>query len=191
MPDEGYWESLFDLDLTHCRLRINRNLCDVAELGCGYGTFTVPVARAISGTVHTFDIDPAMVERTRERAQGLRIDCQLRDVMADGFGVTGVDAVLLFNILHGDNPVSLLNHAADAVRPGGLVLATHWLQGETPGGPDQASRPLPEQMWAQQTGRLRVEGPVINLPPWHFGLRLPKWPAAATAGHSPCPAQWP
>ena len=40
---------------------------DVAELGCGYGTFAVPVARAISGTVYTFDIDPVMVELVARR----------------------------------------------------------------------------------------------------------------------------
>jgi SAM-dependent methyltransferase len=156
MPDEGYWESLFDVDLELDRLGIDKTLCDVAELGCGYGTFTVPVARAISGIIYTFDIDPAMVERTRERAQGLRVDCQLRDVMAKGFGVTGVDAVLLFNILHCDHPVALLNYAADAARPGNLVLVTHWRHGETPRGPNLDMRPRPEQVveWAQQTGRL-------------------------------------
>lgn len=174
MPEEGYWESLFDVDLVLDRLGIDRNLRDVAELGCGYGTFTVPVARTISGTVYPFDIDPEMVERTRERAHGLRVDCQLLDVMADGFGVTGVDAVLLFNILHCDNPVSLLNRAAGAIRPGGLVLVIHWRQGETPRGPNQEIRPRPEQVaeWAQQTGRLQVEGATIDLPPWHYGLRL-------------------
>ena len=95
-------------------LGIDRILRDVAELGCGYGTFTVPVARAISGTVCTFDIDPAMVERRCERAQGLRVDCRLRDVMAEGFGVTGVDSVLLFSTLHCDNHVVILHDGRTA-----------------------------------------------------------------------------
>ena len=174
MPEESYWETLFDVDLVLDRLGIDRNLRDVAELGCGYGTFTVAVARAVTGMVYTFDFDPVMAERTRERAIGLRVDCQLRDVMANGFGLTGVDAVLLFNILHCDHPVALLNHAADAARPGGLVLMIHWRHGETPRGPTLDIRPRPEQVaeWAQQTGRLRVEGPVIDLPPWHYGLIL-------------------
>ena len=33
-----------------------RTLNNVVELGCGYGTFTLPVARRISGVVETFDI---------------------------------------------------------------------------------------------------------------------------------------
>lgn len=31
------------------------------EFGCGYGTFTFPAARRVSGTVHTFDIEPELV----------------------------------------------------------------------------------------------------------------------------------
>jgi hypothetical protein len=35
-------------------------------------------------------------------------------------------------------------------------------------------RPRPEQIvgWAKKTGLLEVEGPGIDLPPWHYGLRL-------------------
>src|SRR5688572_28355607 len=66
MPGEVYWESLFDVCGILSGLGIDSSLGDVAELGCGYGTFTLPVARTISGTLHTCDIDPAMIPRTRE-----------------------------------------------------------------------------------------------------------------------------
>jgi hypothetical protein len=37
-----------------------------------------------------------------------------------------------------------------------------------------ATRPRAEQIagWARETGLLEVEGPAIDLPPWHYGLRL-------------------
>ncbi len=71
MPDEPYWESLFDVPLILKRLELGR-FHDVAELGCGYGTFAVPVAEAISGTLYTFDMEPEMITRTRaaQRACG-------------------------------------------------------------------------------------------------------------------------
>lgn len=177
MPEEVYWESLFDVPLVLARLGIDRSLGDVAELGCGYGTFSIPIARAIRGTVHTFDIEPAMVARTIERSVELpagKIVCQVRDVMEDGFGIRGVDAALVFNLLHCDEPVRLLRHAADAVRPRGHVLVIHWRYGATPRGPSLEIRPRPEQIvaWAQKTGRLEVEGDAIDLPPWHYGLRF-------------------
>ena len=172
MPDEAYWESLFNVPLILSRFAIDR-FHDVAELGCGYGTFSVPVANAIAGSLYAFDIEPGMVARTKERGRGLRIAAQVRDVMADGFGVQ-VDAVLLFNILHGDEPVRLLRHAADALKPGGEVLVIHWQHDiATPRGPNLDIRPRPEQIvaWAAEAGLQPVEDS-IDLPPWHYGLRL-------------------
>jgi len=174
MPEEEYWESLLDPPLILSRLGIDRRLVDVVELGCGYGTFSVPVAHAISGTLYTFDIDAAMVERTRARAGDAPVVAEARDVMASGFGVTGVDAALLFNILHCESPVALLHHAADAVRRGGVVLVIHWRHGETPRGPSLDIRPRAEQIvqWARATRRLEADGPTIDLPPWHHGWKL-------------------
>ncbi|WP_442485342.1 class I SAM-dependent methyltransferase [Aeoliella sp. SH292] len=174
MPEEEFWESLFDVPLILDRLGINHlgtgRFHDVAELGCGYGTFTVPIAQAITGKLYTFDIDPAMLVRTRERGQGLSIECQERDVVQHGFGVE-VDAVLLFNILHCESPVDLLRHAAGALRPGGEVLIIHWQHGETPRGPSLDIRPRPKQIaeWATVAGLATASEP-IDLPPWHYGM---------------------
>jgi SAM-dependent methyltransferase len=168
MPDEGFWETLFDVPLILSRLGIDRYR-DVAELGCGYGTFSVPIAKSIGGTLYTFDVDPEMIARTEQRAAGLRVVCQQRDVMEAGFDVR-VDAVLLFNILHCEQPIRLLKHAAAAGRE---VLVTHWRYGETPRGPSLDIRPKPEQIisWAKAAG-LEPIGETIDLPPWHYGLRL-------------------
>ena len=180
MPDERFWESLFDAGLILSALGINSGLRDVAEFGCGYGTFTIPIARAVSGLVYTFDIDPAMISRTEKRAisEGLgNVVCRQRDVMEQGFGLVrgSVDVALLFNILHCENPQVLLGHAAEAVRTGGSVLVIHWrFDPSTPRGPSLDIRPKPQQIvrWAEQTGQLALEGETIDLPPWHYGLRL-------------------
>ncbi len=171
MPEETYWESLFDVPLILSQLDFG-GCHDVAELGCGYGTFSIPVAQVISGTLTTYDIDPVMVDRTRNRAFGLPIVCEERDVTASGFGVKA-DAVLLFNILHCESPVALLRHAATALRENGRVLVIHWRHGATPRGPDLDIRPRPVQIveWASDAG-LQPAGGVIDLPPWHYGLVL-------------------
>jgi SAM-dependent methyltransferase len=130
--------------------------------------------------VTTYDIDPAKVERTRERAAaaGARnILFIVRDVFAEGFGgqAEAQDACLLFNILHCEEPVRLLAEAARVVRPGGGVLVIHWrCDPATPRGPSMDIRPQPGRIveWAEATGLLEVEGPTIDLPPWHYGLRL-------------------
>lgn len=180
MPEEAFWETLLDVDLILDRLGVNATLHNVVELGCGYGTFTLPVARRISGVIETLDIEAAMIERTRQRAgaAGLRnVACHLRDVMKKGFGgePESKDACLLFNILHCEEPVRLLTDAARTVRPGGWVLAIHWrYDPATPRGPTMDIRPKPEQIigWTAQTGLLEHTGGIIDLPPWHYGLRL-------------------
>lgn len=171
MPDKTYWETLFDVPLILSRLDIRR-FHDVAELGCGYGTFTIPIANTIRGTVYTFDIEREMIDRTNARAAGLRVLCAHRDVMERGFGVKA-NAVLLFNILHCEQPVRLLRHAADALKPSGEALVVHWRYGETPRGPDLRIRPRPEQVmeWGREAGLDSIGG-VIDLPPWHYGVRL-------------------
>jgi SAM-dependent methyltransferase len=180
MPEEDYWESLFDVELILDRMGIDATVRDVAELGCGYGTFTVPVARRISGMIETCDIDPALVAWTIQRAReaGLNnVRAEVRDVLMEGFGgePQTKDACLLFNILHGEEPECLLAQAARVVRPGGRVLVIHWrYDPATPRGPSMDIRPRPEQIieWARKTRMLRFVAPALDLPPWHYGLRF-------------------
>jgi SAM-dependent methyltransferase len=98
-------------------------------------------------------------------------------VLAEGFGgePQTKDACLLFNILHGEEPERLLAHAARVVRPGGRVLVIHWrYDPATPRGPSLEIRPRPEQVieWARKTRMLQFVTPVVDLPPWHYGLRF-------------------
>ena len=180
MPDERLWEALFDVALILERMGIDASLADLAELGCGYGTFSIPVAKRISGTLHTYDVDEHMVGRTRERAareELTNVVAEQRDVLAHGFDLPNAsqDGCLLFNILHHEDPVAMLSAAAEIVRPGGRLFVIHWRHDAgTPRGPDLTIRPRPEQIlgWATLTGRLRPANEVVDLPPWHFGLVL-------------------
>lgn len=180
MPDEAYWETLFDIGHILDRLEVDERLRDVVELGCGYGTCTLPVARRITGTLRIFDIDADMVESTVRRAAAGKLRnvvCEQRDVVVQGFGVPPESqaACLLFNILHCEEPVRLLTLAAEAVRPGGWVLVIHWRHDPaTPRGPSLEIRPRPEQIveWAQRVALRAAPGPVLDLPPWHYGIRF-------------------
>lgn len=179
MPEEAYWETLFDVPLILDRLGINRQLRDVVELGCGYGTFTLPVALRISGVLTTFDIESEMVERTRQRAAQAGVGnvlCFVGDMFTDGFGESASkDACLLFNILHCEQPMKLLAEAAQVVRPAGFVYVIHWrYDPATPRGPSMEIRPRPEQIldWAGAAGLLASPEGVLDLPPWHYGIRF-------------------
>jgi ubiquinone/menaquinone biosynthesis C-methylase UbiE len=187
MPDVSQWESYFDPPAVLTRLGLKHIPGDVVDFGCGYGTFTLAIAPAATGTVHALDIDQDMLDVAAARAgkHGIRnIHLIRRDFMQLGSGLGGgaVACALLFNILHAENPVALLDEARRSVRPGGRVGVIHWNHDPaTPRGPPLAIRPLPEYVaaWAAQAGL--DCGPCIDLPPYHYGFAMTV-PAAAGAG---------
>jgi hypothetical protein len=56
---------------------------------------------------------------------------------------------------------------------GGEVLVIHWRHGDTPRGPSLDIRPRPEEItrWAREAD-LEQAGDILELPPWHYGVRL-------------------
>ena len=62
MPAEDMWASFFNVDLILSELHIDSDINDLVEIGCGYGTFTVPSAKQISGNLYAFDIEEGMIE---------------------------------------------------------------------------------------------------------------------------------
>eukprot|EP00927_Polykrikos_kofoidii_P045553 TRINITY_DN39570_c0_g1_i1.p1 TRINITY_DN39570_c0_g1~~TRINITY_DN39570_c0_g1_i1.p1 ORF type:complete len:265 (+),score=30.50 TRINITY_DN39570_c0_g1_i1:38-796(+) len=180
MPPVDYWESLIDAERTLDRLGMVKDLHKRAvELGCGYGTFSLPIARRV-GELVSLDLDSAMLQHTLARAEaaGLSnvIRGAIRDVVADGYGIEpgSCDAVFLLNILHGEDPVAMLRDAATVLSPGeGRIYVTHWRHDpSTPRGPPMEIRPRPEQLeeWAFATRLLGVELGPVDCPPWHYGL---------------------
>lgn len=182
MPEEIYWETLLDVPLILGRLQLSSEIRDAIEVGCGYGTFSLAIARRITGTLRAYDIDPAMVERTATRASDEKVSnlqSELRDVIVEGFGVgdDSQDAVFLFNLLHCEEPVALLLEASRTLRSGGRCLVIHWRHdARTPRGPDLSIRPKPSQIvnWAEAAGLLSLLNEPVDLPPWHFGMILGK-----------------
>lgn len=179
MPPREYWENLVQAEDTLDALGFATGSHNrVLELGCGYGTFSVVVAQRAK-LLHTFDMDATMLQATCDRtsAAGLAgvVRAELRDVVAEGYGVEpgSYDAALLFNILHCEDPVTMLKDATLALERGrGQVYAVHWRHdSSTPRGPPLAIRPKPEQLeeWALATGLLRTERGPIDCPPWHYG----------------------
>ncbi len=177
MPDERLWERFFDAPAILNRLGLAAETRGLVEFGCGYGTFTIPAARLICGTVYAFDIEPEMVALVRVKAQhaGLtNVVCEFRDFVEEGTGLTdwAVDYAMLFNILHAEQPMSLLREAHRVLRSHGKCAVIHWVyDASTPRGPDLSIRPRPEQSaaWLREAG-FEVTSGIVLLPPYHYGL---------------------
>jgi ubiquinone/menaquinone biosynthesis C-methylase UbiE len=176
MPDEEMWAGFFKPGRVLTQLGFG-HLDSVVEFGCGYGTFTVPVAPRTRGTVVALDIDPAMVELTRLKVREMKlrnVQVVLRDFVAEGTGLAenSVSHAMVFNILHAENPLVLLREAHRVLRPGGKVGVIHWnYDATTPRGPDLSIRPRPEQCqeWTRQAG-FELATAFVDLQPYHYGL---------------------
>jgi SAM-dependent methyltransferase len=178
MPPIEMWEGFFEPDRVLEALGFGGFPGDVVEFGCGYGTFTIAAARRTSGVVHALDIDALMVRATIERAQQAGVPnviAETRDFVCEGSGRPDASAsfVMLFNILHIEDPVSLLREAHRVLRVGGIAGIVHWRQDiETPRGPSLEIRPPPAQCraWAERAGLRWRSSPELPSSPWHWGM---------------------
>lgn len=181
MPGAATWDTFFDPDFVLEKTGLTSDCSNLVEFGCGYGTFTLPAARLIPGQVHCFDIDKTMtswVERMAKQQGINNIRCEVRDFISDGTGLdnASMDYAMLFNILHHEDPSSMLREAYRVLKPAGVLGVIHWIPDPgTPRGPPMDIRPSPEQCieWAADVG-FRLLADVIALPPYHFGLHFSK-----------------
>ncbi|MCC7491009.1 MAG: class I SAM-dependent methyltransferase [Fimbriimonadaceae bacterium] len=183
MPAEAYWETLLQPAAALDSLGLCGVAGDAVEFGCGYGTFTLPLAARLTGTLWAYDIDPVMVARTAERATaaGLpNVVAAVRDLFAHGTDrpAASVAVVTIFNLLHCQEPQRLLTEARRIVAPDGCLAVAHWVwDASTPRGPDLSIRPRPEQLrdWAAAAGFNTTTAQPLALPPYHYGWVLRPW----------------
>lgn len=178
MPSEQLWQTFFKPQQIIEKLGITSQTKDVVEFGCGYGTFTLPTANVIAGRVTSFELDPSMLSHTEARAQEADIN-NITYLSEDFYRATELlnretfDYVMLFNILHAENPGELLNEAHALLAPGGKAGVMHWnFDPETPRGPPMAIRPRPESLAKLATELAFQVSPKIDLPPYHYGFIL-------------------
>lgn len=178
MPDEEMWIGFFDPATVLDVLGLNCNVPDLVEFGCGYGTFTLAAAKIASRTVPALDIDQEMVSCVARKCRDngiANVRATVRDFVTDGTGLAddSMDAALLFNILHHEEPIALMKEAIRVLEPNGILAVIHWnYDPTTPRGPAMNIRPRPEQCigWGEEAGFHFSERNRYDLPPYHYGL---------------------
>lgn len=180
MPEETMWSKFFDPDLILQRMEVSPDLHSVVDLGCGFGTFSIPASQLIKGKIYAFDIDEEMIKQFQSKIDQLdikNIELHLNDFIAEGSGLpdNSMDYIMLFNILHHDNPHQILNEAHRILKSGDKAGIIHWRSDiPTPRGPQLDIRPTPEQckQWAiESVFAIRKE---LILEPYHFGIIISK-----------------
>lgn len=180
MPEETMWSKFFNPGLILQQMEITPGLHSIVDLGCGFGTFSIPASRLVTGKVHAFDIDKAMISllKTKVEQQNIRnIELHLHDFIADGSELAdnSIDYVMVFNILHHDAPNQILNEVYRILKPGRSAGIVHWRSDiDTPRGPEKDIRPTPAQCkrWAVESG-FSISKELL-LEPYHFGIIINK-----------------
>ena len=178
MPPEETWQEFFDPQTILKKLGLNERCGSVLEFGCGYGTFTIPAAQTVQGTVYALDIDPEMLAATgakTEAATLCNVELRQRDFAVEGSGLPdgSVDYVMLFNILHADERLTMLKEAWRVLAADGKLAVIHWNHDpSTPRGPSMSIRPRPDECrsWAEQVGFVLLPPGLIDLAPYHYGF---------------------
>jgi ubiquinone/menaquinone biosynthesis C-methylase UbiE len=136
----------------------------VADVGCGPGVFTVPLARAVgaAGRVFALDIEPGMVEACERRVRSLG----LGNVVVDRSGestlplrAASIDFLFASHLLHELlDPATFFAEVRRVLRRPGRFVAVEWAKLETGQGPPLVYRLAPHDARAllEQNG-FRVE----------------------------------
>lgn len=129
-----------------------------ADIGCGPGYFTFPVAERVgpTGQVYAVDLQPEMLQELERRVQErslkniTTVRCgELKIPLPDG----SVEAACLANVYHEleDTP-AFLAELRRILRPGGRLILIDWKPIETPMGPPLSQR-IPGEIISQALQR--------------------------------------
>lgn len=179
MPSEELWNTFFTPDQVIKEMNINSGLRTIIDIGCGYGTFLIPLAKITGSKVIGIDIDDNMISACNEKIKNngdLNIDIIHGDISSVATINTinetteAVDYITLFNILHCEEPINLLKNAYNLLTNSGRIGVIHWKYEKTPRGPAMDIRPTPKMIidWALGIGFTLEEQ--IELQPYHYGL---------------------
>lgn len=183
MPNEQMWDTFFNPEQILDNLDIDNNVKTLIDIGCGYGTFLIPAAKLVKNKVIGIDIENEMIEVCRGKIQdhGIEnIDLLHGDISTEQTTKNlekykgNIDYICLFNILHCEQPLDLLNAAYRILNNNGKIGVIHWKYENTPRGPSMGIRPIPEVIkgWALKAGFVLEK--YVELPPYHYGLVLIK-----------------
>lgn len=179
MPPEQMWDTFFNPIEILKLMDINKQIRILIDIGCGYGTFLLPISEIVSTKVVGIDIDGDMIEVCRDKIKELnmaKVDLVQGDISTDDTVKAlekykgEIDYITLFNILHCEEPVNLLKNAYEILNDNGRIGIIHWKYENTPRGPSMEIRPKPEMIvnWAVKAGFILKKQ--VELPPYHYGL---------------------
>ena len=146
-----------------------------ADIGCGPGYFTLPVAERVrpGGKVYALDISPEMLAMCRERARERGLDSLILTLRNDEHTLpledASVDGAWLANVFHElEAPLELLREVRRILRPGGRLIVIDWKPVETDFGPPREHRVPAEEVRNSLAAAGFSDQTTHELYPYHY-----------------------
>lgn len=183
MPDVSMWEGFFDPYAIFEQFELKDLDVPGADLFCGFGTFSIPLAKINKGTIYAVDINNEYVSHLEKRMQEnnlTNIKIVFSDISDPGFQLPEkVDYVLLFNILHCEHCELLLENIIRNLTDDGKIFVIHWRSDiKTPRGPPLAIRPKIEDIVSLMSKfDFQPEKIIKEISPFHYGISFSKKPS--------------
>ena len=128
----------------------------VADIGCGPGYFTIPLAKSlINGKLYALDIDDEMVAACRERVRQARMGnvevdrCGEFEFPIEAGSLDG--AFLAFVVHHSEDRGRFLDAVRGLMQPRGWCSILEWFRKDTGSGPPLERRIDPDEL--EETAR--------------------------------------
>ncbi|NQW18993.1 MAG: class I SAM-dependent methyltransferase [Chloroflexi bacterium] len=118
---------------------------EIADIGCGPGYFTIPLAKyAFDGKIHGVDIQQEMLDKTQAALTEARLSNGVLHLSKESklpLDDGSIDGALLVNSLHEvTKPSALLKEAHRALRRGGWGAIIDWRKEDMEKGPPTEAR---------------------------------------------------
>ncbi len=134
--------------LSHCPVN-QRDI--VADLGCGPGFFTIPLAKfLVNGRVYALDTSDEMIEACQSRLDQARmgnvevLKCGEYEFPVSPASIDGL--FIAFVVHHPSDRERFLTAAKEMLKPGGWCFILEWHKRETESGPPQQARITPDEL---------------------------------------------
>ena len=118
---------------------------EIADIGCGPGYFTIPLAKyAFDGKIHAIDIQQEMLDKAQAALDEARLTNGVMHLSKESklpLDDDSIDGALLVNsLLEATKPSALLKEARRALRRGGWGAIIDWRKEDMEIGPPTTAR---------------------------------------------------
>lgn len=180
MPKKEMWDQFFDPTKIFRAFGFANFNKPGADLFCGYGTFTVPLAKLTTETIYAVDINQDFLKHLKiniARNELSNIKIIVSDISDAAFTLPEkIGYALLFNILHCEHPEVIITNVSKNLAEDGKIFVIHWRSDiETPRGPPLSIRPKMDDIESLMVPLgFKVDKRFEEIAPYHYGISFQK-----------------